>query len=514
MSRTTLRCLGALAGVTALRFWLIGRTDLIPDEAYYAVWADRLDVCYWDQPGGIAFWNALMTAVFGRSDFALRAGAIALSLVSTFFTYDLGRTTLRDERLAALGALLAQFVPLLSMGAVLILHDTLLGAALSATMALVARAWLGERPRWWYAAAAVFTVALYAKFSAVILVVGAALFLIAEPSARRALRRGELWIGAAGVAVAFTPVIAWNARHGWVAYKAVTKLSTDVSMTVGERVTSLFDYFGSQLALVTPILLVLMMLGAREAWRDRREKVGAGAALLACWFIGFFAYFAAQALRAKVQGNWAAMAYVPGSLLAVRWMAAHGEGRTARRWSKAAIGLAATVTLLIHAHSVRSFLPIPPKIDPTAQAHGWKNLAGEVERQLSASPPGTAVLTRRYQVASELRFYLPGGVDVFCATHASRGHQFDLWQDFDRLSGRDVIYVDYQGRSAKLFLHFKGEEALPPVTMGTGRATDPRLNLWRLREFSTIGPLQSYFRRPFEDALERLEHRIEVGREG
>lgn len=500
--RTLALTLGALALV---RLALIGRTDLIPDEAYYAIWADRLAAGYWDQPGGIAWWNAIVMEFLGRSTTALRAGAVVLSLVTSVFVYDLGRLTLGDAKRAMLGVLLLQALPLTSIGAVLILHDTLLAAASAAVMAFFARAIVREEPGWWYVSIPFAAIALYAKFSAVILAPAVLIAAFACGRVASVVRRPHAYLAALAVTILFVPALAWNARNDWVAYLAVTKLSANAAFTLADRFASLGDFLASQMALVTPIVFGWMVFAVWRALRgnDRGRRYLAGFAT------ALFGYFVVQSLRAKVQGNWAALAYLPGALLAAEAMIDLWERARPRKWAIAAVVLAVIATILIHVHTLRPFLPIPPSADITAQARGWKDLAQRVEADARSGSARTAVLARRYQVASELRFYLPADIDVYCASYASRGTQFDIWQSFDELIGRDVIYVDYQGRAAKLFLHFDGAEDLPAQMMGSA---DRKLNVWRLRSFDVEGPLRGYFARPFADAVERLRRRIDEGK--
>ncbi|MCZ7586968.1 MAG: glycosyltransferase family 39 protein [Deltaproteobacteria bacterium] len=265
-----------LGVLTAVRLLLAGATDLIPDEAYYDYWSRSLDVCYWDQPGGVAAWNALVRAVFGGGVFAVRLGAIVLSLVTSYFAYDLGRVCLGDRMRAANGVLLAQILPLLSVGAILMLHDALLGACAAMTLAFAARATIGGRPEWWYAAGAAFAAAMYAKFSAVLLAPGLLLFLILSPSDRRHLRRREPYLAGLLAAFLFSPVIFWNMRHGWIALLAVAKLATKGAAGFLGSVGSLAEFIGSQFGLVIPIIFVFMLLAARATWKNRRDEDARG----------------------------------------------------------------------------------------------------------------------------------------------------------------------------------------------------------------------------------------------
>ncbi|MCB9476732.1 MAG: glycosyltransferase family 39 protein [Deltaproteobacteria bacterium] len=516
-----------MGALSLVRLALIGRTDLIPDEAYYFQWARDLAACYWDQPGGIALFHRINSAIFGATTFGVRVGAVWLSLVTTLFAYDLGKTCLGDRNRASWAALAMHTVPLLSVGAVLILHDTLLGALATAMLAFFARAVLREQ-RWaWYAMALAGAAALYAKFSAVTLVPGMVVFMLLDERGRRAFRQPEPYLAGVIVAVLFTPVIAWNAKNGWVAYYAVAKLAGGGDdPNVFQSVAYQGDFIASQLLLASPILFYGILRAVYFAFRPQPPSAQwscgrrgrspepyertPGRLLLACVTASVLGYFLYQATNAKVQGNWAAMAYVPGMFLVVDfWAQAWDRRRKRATW---ALGLAAAMTILIQAHTARPFLPLPAKADMTAQAHGWRDLAARVEEELAKAGPNAAVMGRRYQVCSELDFYLPDDVEVYCAAYASRGSQYDIWENYEDLVGRDVIYVNPQGHSAKLSLHFADEAELGEFVVGSPGRPYQKLQLLRLERFKLDGPLQSYFNKPFPAARGRLVHRVQTGK--
>jgi 4-amino-4-deoxy-L-arabinose transferase-like glycosyltransferase len=506
-----LRLAVGLGALTIIRLLLIGQTNLIPDEAYYFFWADKLEACYWDQPAGVAVVGKLALWLFHKSVFGVRLMAVGLSLIASLAAYDLGKTCLGSPIKAAHGALLTQIQPLLGLGAVLMLHDTVMAAACMVALAFAARAVVNDKPVWWYAAGIAGTAALYAKFSAILLAPCLVVFFILSSKSRRHLLRPEPYLASFMAAVLFSPVILWNMRNGWVAYYAVSKLSGNSGMSIFERMVSPFDFLGSQILLATPILFALIALALFDVWKKRRHESMEGRIFLASVTAGIIGYFFVQAFRAKVQGNWAALAYIPGSLLAVDYIADRWSRRRVRTWSLAGIALAAIATLCIHVHAIRPFIPLPAGVDMSAQAHGWEELSGEVKGHLKNYGSGAAVMARRYQVASELEFYLGPEVDVYCASYASRGSQYDIWQNYDELIGRDVVYVDYQGEARKLFLHFGEWEMLGQSHLGyAGRKTKP-VNVFGLRSFKTKGPLEAYFADPFGDSLARLKYRIKAG---
>ena len=66
-----------------LHLFAAGRLELMFDEAYYRLWAEHLDWGYYDHPPLVALWVRVSTAIFGTSEFGIRAlGVIATALGS------------------------------------------------------------------------------------------------------------------------------------------------------------------------------------------------------------------------------------------------------------------------------------------------------------------------------------------------------------------------------------------------------------------------------------------------
>ena len=62
-------------------FALIGRVELTFDEAYYTLWSRALAFGYLDHPPMVALWIRASTALFGGSEFGVRAlGAVLFAL--------------------------------------------------------------------------------------------------------------------------------------------------------------------------------------------------------------------------------------------------------------------------------------------------------------------------------------------------------------------------------------------------------------------------------------------------
>ncbi|HPM78349.1 MAG TPA: glycosyltransferase family 39 protein, partial [bacterium] len=431
-----------------------------------------------------------------------------LALVASLLTYGLLRRVV-DETAAVLGVLLLQVTPLFAAGAVLILHDSLLLAIAAGAWWLFAGIVLDDRPRGWPLLGVLFALGLYAKFSMVIVAVGFFLALLTVPRGRAHLRTPWPYLGALATAVLFAPVVLWNMKHDWIAQRAVGKLAFDPDVVGAARLASFFDFLGGQLGVITPVLAVVGFVAAIAACRERRDDEGKRL-LLAVPGLTILAYFAVNAWRAKIQANWPAVAWLALAPLAVDWTLRRiAAGRThAPRWLAAAALTVLLPTIVLHVHVFRPLATFEPDI--AAQFYGYDGLAEHVDA-LRRQHPQAALMTKRYQTASELVYYLSDRPTVYTADFAHRGSQFTLDNDWSRLIGRDVLYVDEQAMPGKLQRHFASVAELAPYVHQRGVAPARRMRVYLAQNMRWAGPLKSYFEDPVGHQSERMERRKHKG---
>src|SRR5262245_15280697 len=80
-----------VAALTAIRFSLLGTTDLSFDEAHYWMWSDRLAPAYFSKGPGIAFAMRASTAVFGANEFGVRFFSPVLAAATSLLLFYFAR---------------------------------------------------------------------------------------------------------------------------------------------------------------------------------------------------------------------------------------------------------------------------------------------------------------------------------------------------------------------------------------------------------------------------------------
>ena len=433
--------LAVLAGLR-IAYLAVGALDLSPDEAHYWEWSRRLDLAYYSKGPLVAYLIRDLTALFGTFAFGIRMGAVLLSVVGSVAIYQLGRLAFGDPRAGLLAVIGLQLTPLLWAGSLLMTIDPPFLVAWALALLCLHRGLVrGESGAWLWAGLAV-GVGLLTKYTMLFVLPGLALYLWRAPEARAWLRRAAPYRGLALAVALFLPVVAWNARHGWVTARHVASQGRGPGLGWVHPL----EFVGSQLLVLTP--LVAGILGW-ALWYGIREGLGRGREpyrFLTAFAAPVLAFYLLVSLQGKVQANWPAAAYPTLALIAAGALLERGPrlGEAARRRERrllaAAAGLALLASAVGHAPAV---LGIPPRLDPTARLQGWQELGaavGAVWRQMPV-PERTFLVSDRYQITSELAFYVPERPPAYNVNLGRRLNQYDFWEGPESRLGWDAIFV-------------------------------------------------------------------------
>jgi 4-amino-4-deoxy-L-arabinose transferase-like glycosyltransferase len=425
---------GVLAIAIAMRLLAAALVPLAPDETYYWEWSRRLAAGYLDHPPLVAFAIRLGTLLLGATPLGVRLGSVLAGALASLILVRIAGALGGDRAMLRAAAIIA-CLPLAQIGlglatpdAALMLFWTLALAALVA--ALRDDAAPGARMAAWVAFGIAIGAALFAKYTAVLLVIGTGTALAALPSARRALATPGPYLAMALALLVFAPNLAWNAQHGWVSFDY--QLAHGLAVHRGSALLHELQLLGGQIALVSPLLLAALAIPAVRAMRARDDETRTAFAIVAAvtWLA-----FVASALRSAAEPNWQAPAYLSTIVLAATY---DGDARW-RTLLRAACALGAALTLLIYAHAIVPFVPANIALDPTAAGFGWDSLAAHVDSARHAridAGATTWVGGERYQEASELAFHLADHPVTFAIDVHGRPTQYDLWPLFPQRAHR------------------------------------------------------------------------------
>ena len=398
-----------MAALTLLRLIVAASTPLSPDEAYYWVWSRALSSGYLDHPPMVALWIRLGTLVAGDTPLGVRLLAPLAATIGTVLLADAARVLFPGPGVGWRAAALLNATLLFGVGAVTMTPDTPLLFFWTAAVWALARTVAGQGGPWWLLVGAAAGFALDSKYTAALLGLGIACWLL-TPSARHWLRTPWPWAGGLLALLLFTPVLAWNARHGWASFAKQGGRTGDWAPSQAFR--TLGELVAGQVGLATPLIAILYAAGVVAAVRRWRDP--AHALVLALVLPGLLV-FLEHAVGDRVQANWVAILY-PGAALAA--------AASAGRWWRPAATLGALLTAGLYLQATLAPFPLARRLDPTVRLRGWTELAGATA-DLARQNGLAFIASEEYGPASLLAWARPG-IPVLAA--AERWRLFDLPQ--------------------------------------------------------------------------------------
>ncbi len=469
--------LALVALSTALHVAYASAFALSPQEAYYWQYARHPALSYFDHPPAAAWTIRALTLLLGESERVVRLAAAGWSAVFCLFFFLAGRRLLAGRgALAALAVMLV--TPFFSLGQTIITPDGPLVAGWIAAFYFTVRALQDDEPRWLVAAGAAAGVAALGKYTGFLLLPQILAALLLDPRGRRMLTGPWPWLGAALAVLVFSPVVAWNATHGWASFgfqfgKRGQEMHLE-PVLVGR-------FLGLQALVVSPLLflaLLAAMAAAARRWREEPMR------LLALFSVPMMALWIVVSPFHWVKMNWAVPVYPTALLAAV----ALYQARPARYrgLAIASVALAAIGTLYLTLMPVWPAIPFPARDDTTA---GWRELAVRVEAERRASGGDLPVVGCFYRTASTLAWNLPGRPETWSSNaFGEPGLAYDFWRDPRELAGREVLVV-LDDRDAGWCLS-RAERCAPlvPLEPLEVKRAGKRVTTFRLWRCGYLGP--------------------------
>jgi undecaprenyl-diphosphatase len=446
--------LAALAvALVALKAVLVeaAGVDLHYDEAQYWEWSRQLDWSYYSKGPLVAWLIALSEGLFGHGAWQVRLpawlGFDALLLVIFAFARDVWG----DRRAAWWAVILTLFTPVYFTLGLVMTTDIWLFLCWTVGLWAAYRALIQERPGAWYLAGAAVGAGALTKLSIGLLPAGIGIAVLATPRWRHHLRGRPLWTGLLLMALIMSPVLIWNAQHGWVMlhHEAGHIGHAQWSPMRG------FGFLAEQAGALSPLVV---LVAASVLWRVPAEP---GQRLLWGLSLGWIGFFFVKALTAKVQINWPAPCYI-GLLILLA-----GHIAELPRWKRTTLfaGFGLALAVMVIAYFPYAF-GLNNRQDPFKDTRAWR----EPVRALSAEAPAADfLLTPNYKVAAEVAFYWPRTLPVYVAgSEERRFNQHDLWPSIDREARRDGLWISTSPDApAELAQAFARCAALPPVNAVT-----------------------------------------------
>ena len=457
--------------VTVVRWVVAGSVGLSDTEAYYAQWARSLALSYYDHPPLVA-WTTWLVTRASSAPWAVRFVPVLCGAVFDALVYRLA-ARLFSPRAGFLSVAILTAVPVFFFTGFLLNPEALLAPLWSLFLLLLLDLRV-QRDAWRpLVLGLVLGVAFLAKYTAVLAVPVALLYLAGSRETWRWFRRPSLY-GAGAVALAIaTPVVAWNAIHGWPSLQL--HLAERMQRPAGEPLAgALWRVARGQLLFFQPIALPSLLGAAAFAfalsWRDERYR------LLSTAGLPVLAFLLTMMVRAgDSEPHWTMMGYLPFVVAAAGLLdestgalRRFGFGALLASVSLSAIALA---VYLVHlgAPALAKRLPsYDPNADPFAETIGWDRVATAAQSHAGRLGPRTVVAGAHNVLCGHAQAALDDTPPVFCL--ASRRTQFDFVGRRRPPSGAPVVFLDSERYPADPDVALRDYECGPPQEIEIDRS--------------------------------------------
>ncbi len=450
--------------VVAVAFRLVfaGYTGLGIDESYMVAAARSFDASYFDHP--LASWWLELGAralTGSAAPIVVRLPFVALSAVSSWLIYAI-TARLYGARAGFWAVTAYSISPVFSLAfGCWVLPDGPLDTALLAFLYALIRA-LGlpgqqPAPRWWGAVGLFAGLALLSKYNAAMVFAGAGLAMLSDPASRRELRRPGPWLAVAMAALLFTPVLYWNATHGWASFHYQGGRATGLRL----RPFMPFSIWGGEALFLLPWLWLPMMglmLGAfRHGPAERRGWLLAWASVIPVTLFAIIGLWSST----HILYHWATPGYLMLFPLLGNWAQGFAP-RLRNAVAAASAALLAGAALFIAAETSFAIVPaldtaFHPGKSPMLQAVDWTSITPQI-------PPGVdAIAAQRWFDAGKIGYaLLRANKTIPVTVFGPEPHEFAFSAPPASLIGKTVLVL---GNATAFSPYFKVLTPGPALTV-------------------------------------------------
>jgi 4-amino-4-deoxy-L-arabinose transferase-like glycosyltransferase len=262
--------------VTLWKLFLATQTNVIWEEAHFAVAGLHPDLAYPDVPAGWPSFARLCTELFGWSPLGLRLPGLAVAAAIPFAAWWLAEP-LVGRRQALWAALVAVVLPPLAVSGTIFYPEGALQLLLALMLGAAVRAMAGRGLLWWGLTGVFGGLGLFVHYRFGLVGLGVLLFSLLTRDGRALWSRPGFWLAGVLAAAGLAPAVLYNAREGWpsLGFHAVGRHVWDVNPE------GLLLHLGEQLMLCTPVFFVALAGATVVAWR--RWRGGDARAGLLLW---------------------------------------------------------------------------------------------------------------------------------------------------------------------------------------------------------------------------------------
>jgi 4-amino-4-deoxy-L-arabinose transferase-like glycosyltransferase len=398
------------------------------DEAYYWVWSKNLQLSYFDHPPMIAYLIRL-TTLFSDSIFCIRLVSVICGSITAIFIYKSAKYTF-GQKAGNIAMILALAWPILEGTFFVTTIDSPFLMFWSITVYCLIRGLVFDEKKFVYIGGIVLGLTLLSKYIGILILPGVLIYLALSAKHRIKLVQKDIYLSLLLVIVIFSPVIIWNAEHGWASF--VFQFNHGTAESKQFNLQSFGDYIAGFLGAANPFISIPIFV---FAYKKRKQIIKDDRYLFLLsnfLFIGLF--FGYNALFKKQEANWVAPAYIAGIIFLAGCLA-----QTNIKWiHRVAISLILILFPLIKMPEI--FVPVRyqnkiPQIDVFT---GQKQLYGAAKKDYWHNDE--IVMSCNYKIASRAWYYMNVG-RVYVLPEFNGSNTYKFWNSSLHSPMTNTLYV-------------------------------------------------------------------------
>jgi 4-amino-4-deoxy-L-arabinose transferase-like glycosyltransferase len=457
-TRLTWLLLATLGLLRTVYLWRLP-LELSADEAYYWDWSRQLAWGYYSKPPLIAWIIAAATAIGGDNEFAIRFPAVLLTTIGLIPVSALG-TQLFDRRVGFFSVVVVAATPGMTAASILMTIDAPFLCAWAFSLWCVWNLLSSTRPdlRWVLPCIVATGCGLLAKQTMFALFPLTALWLLMSRHERWKLGQPAVWLWWGGSLACLTPVVWWNAEHGWITLQHTSEHFQQHEVRWSQHLRWFIEFWASQFGILSPlscgVMIVLTVTYLPRMLRfDRRVTYLLGLGVVPMSGV------TGLSLLQRVQPNWPVAFVLPSFLLLAAWGTGHLAAAEHRLWLQRWgdpmrwLGGCVGVGLLLAILTATVPLTVPTSDwagqswDPTTRLRGFRplgtSLGSALHQQTVAGTPPLIIATTGRGPVSLLAFYTPEQPRVWRWNPSGIiESQHEIWgRPGDEFRGRNVLII-------------------------------------------------------------------------
>jgi hypothetical protein len=428
-----------------IRFISMGTMGMMPQDAYYDLYAQHLALSYFDHPPMIAYLLRIFTTAFGKNVFAIKLADTITTLLTIFAFYHLAKKFLSGHKVIYAVVLLLSTL-MISILSIVSTPDVPLMLFWTITLIFLHKAIWENKRMYWVWSGIMTGLSFDSKYTAVFLIFGLLCFLIISKPYRKLVFSRWTFLYFLFFVITISPVIFWNIQNGFASFKFQSEGRVHEGLKIDP--VNFLGVIGHQSAILIPFLLfsfLYFIFRFSRKYGLRFAKIPGDQLFLLCFFIPLFLGFLILSFVYWIKVNWMFPAYITG----ICWICRFWN----MKWLKNQLVLSVIIHVFLLAEII--FYLVPIKSDDTW--FGWKDFSVKVENERKKYPNAFIFSLDDYKTAAMLNFYLDESVYANNIV-GRRALQFDfIGTDTKTLYGKDALYID----SNPNFTDLKGEKNIP-----------------------------------------------------